>query len=83
MTFPDKARCDDLNTRAVFHPQICVPDEKPYIEVAGIQVYAYLDPDDQTVRVSIHLDDANTDLLSGGNVPLEIDVGGTIVYAAS
>ncbi|WP_344547388.1 hypothetical protein [Actinomadura fulvescens] len=56
------------------------PGTLPCLQVAGIQVYLYLDADDHVVRVAVHLDTTDEELLaSDGTVPIEVVVGDTIV----
>jgi hypothetical protein len=77
--FPDGKRCKQANLDTVFHPQTD-DDELPCIEVGGVLVYAYLDPDSGTVRVSVDLDTAADRLVRpDGTVPLRVEVQDTLV----
>jgi hypothetical protein len=82
--FPGAYACAELNTAAVFHPQIRPGDEGlPCVEVAGIVVFAYLDADIQAVRISVHLDTTDERLLlSNETVPLHIVVEDNVVFSA-
>jgi hypothetical protein len=75
-----RERAESANRAARFLPQVD-DDTLPMIEVAGVQVYAYLDPDDLgVVRVSVNLDTPDADLFGSGNVPLRVDVQDATVY---
>lgn len=77
--FPGAAQADALNRAAVFH---AADDDGPAcIEVAGVLAFAYLDPEDGVVRISVHLDSADAEhvVRPDGTVPLRVVVEGTIV----
>lgn len=70
-----------INATAKFHPHSHDSDEAPEvfpcIELGGVQVYVYADPE-RGLRIAVHLDGATEPLLHGGRmVPLEVDVIGT------
>ena len=74
-----------INEAAVFLP-MTNEDEKPCIEVAGAQVYAYVQ--DGTLVVSVHLDTADKAVFSTYGpdddlVPVEVTVGADTVYASA
>ncbi|MGP4112958.1 hypothetical protein ACTWP5_18860 [Streptomyces sp. 4N509B] len=72
-------QCAEANHNAVFHPQTGNED-LPCIEVAGVMVFAYLNPATGAVHVSVDLDTADTQiLLPDGTVPLHVDVQGAAV----
>ncbi|MFF7987836.1 hypothetical protein ACFZDK_53925 [Streptomyces sp. NPDC007901] len=76
--FPDAAACERASHAAVFHPAI--HGAPPCLEVDGVLVFAYLDPQVGAVRVSVHLDSAPDHLVrSDGTVPLRVKVEDTIV----
>ncbi|MEU9887978.1 hypothetical protein [Sphaerisporangium sp. NPDC051011] len=78
--FPDTSACEAANRAAGFSPQV---DDKtrPCMTVAGVQVYAYLDPKVGAVRVSIDLDTPEDRLIrSDETVPVRIDVGDSVVF---
>lgn len=82
MDFPDADGCERANAQAVFHP-ITSEGSPPCIEIAGVLVFVYLDPETQKVRVSVHLDglDPHSELTrDDGTVPLQIDVGPHTVF---
>ncbi|MEU0949857.1 hypothetical protein ABZ379_45455 [Streptomyces canus] len=81
VSLSDAEACAQANSAAVFHAQQGPDDEGlPCIEIAGILVFAYLDADHRAVRVSVHLDTADEQLLqSDGTVPLRIEVEDTTV----
>lgn len=55
-------------------------DDLPCIEVAGVTVFTYLDPDTGAVGVSVDLDTTEAQLVRpDGTVPLRIDVQDTVV----
>jgi len=65
------------NTSAAFLP-ITEPDTLPAIELAGVQVYVYVDCTQvPTLNVSVHLDNVAEELkmLPGGAVPVQVDLG--------
>lgn len=83
---------DRANRAAKFYPAGMDSDGEtrtlPCIEIAGAQVYAYAE--DGILRVSVHLEDADSQLLdfysegpADGLVPVVVSVGeGDPVYAA-
>ncbi|WP_307624385.1 hypothetical protein [Streptomyces sp. V3I7] len=78
----DADACAKANSAAVFHPQERPDDEGlPCIEVAGVLVFAYLDADSRTLRVSVHLDSTDKELLRpDGSVPLRVEVEDDTVF---
>ncbi|MGW7073510.1 hypothetical protein ACWGII_39635 [Streptomyces sp. NPDC054855] len=78
----DTEACAETNSSAVFHPQAHPADDGlPCIELAGILVFAYLDADLHTVRISIHLDTTHEQLVrADGTVPLQIEIEDTTVF---
>ncbi|MGX1763116.1 hypothetical protein ACWIG5_40550, partial [Streptomyces lydicus] len=69
----------EFNRAAVFHPEIG-EGTRPCLEVAGVLVFAYVDPEG-TVRVSVHLDSAAPAVIDGdGLVPVRITLEATTVY---
>ncbi|MEU9370431.1 hypothetical protein AB0D71_38345 [Streptomyces avermitilis] len=82
--FPGEEFCTEANSAAVFHPMTGPYDEGlPCIEVGGVLVFAYLDPDMQAVRVSVDLDTAVEQLMRGdATVPLHVEVGNATVFSA-
>ncbi|WP_147339708.1 hypothetical protein [Actinomadura spongiicola] len=78
--FPNTEDCERANRAAAFHP-MRDEDTLPCIEVAGIQVYTYLDPTTRTVRVSIHLDTTDAALLRPDEtVPLRVMCGDEVLF---
>ncbi|MGW6027616.1 hypothetical protein [Streptomyces sp. NPDC055099] len=78
----DAKACAEANSSAVFHPQEH-PDHEglPCIELAGILVFAYLDADLRTVRISIHLDTTHEKLArTDGSVPIQVEIEDTTVF---
>ncbi|MFJ5071273.1 hypothetical protein ACIQC7_33130 [Kitasatospora sp. NPDC088556] len=77
--FPDKDASEQANRDATFHPQID-NNGLPCVEVDGVLVFAYLDHDAGTVRVSVHLDSAEDRLVRpDGTVPLRVEVEDAVV----
>ncbi|WP_393073385.1 hypothetical protein [Streptomyces sp. LN704] len=73
-----------MNSTALFHP-ITGPDDTgpPCIEVGGVLVFAYLDPDMKAVRVSADLDTTAEQLVRGDStIPLHIQIGDATVFSA-
>jgi hypothetical protein len=59
------------------------PDDEglPCIEIAGVLVFAYLDADTRAVRISVHLDTTDEQvLLADGTVPVQVDVEDATVF---
>ncbi|CAM5650662.1 hypothetical protein GCM10010261_61900 [Streptomyces pilosus] len=79
----DDTACAQANSAAVFHPMTGPDDEGlPCIELAGILVFAHLDPDLGAVRVSVHLDTADEQLARvDGTIPLHVEVENTTVFS--
>lgn len=78
--FPDAAVAEGLNRAAVFY---AADDQGPScIEVAGVLVFGYLDATDGVVRVSVHLDSADSEhvVRPEGTVPLRVVVEDTVVF---
>ncbi|MFJ5779314.1 hypothetical protein [Streptomyces sp. NPDC093094] len=84
-SFPDEAACAEFNAAAVFHPMAGPHDEGlPCIEIAGILVFAYLDPDLHALRVSVHLDTTDHRIAPPGQtVPLHIEAEDTTLHSST
>jgi hypothetical protein len=81
ISLADAEACAEANSSAIFHPQESRDDEGlPCIEIAGILVFAYLDADRGAVRVSVHLDTANEQLLRDGTVPMQVEIEDATVF---
>ncbi|WP_247704242.1 hypothetical protein [Streptomyces sp. RK76] len=82
LSLADARACAEANCVAVFHPMQGPDDEGlPCIEIAGVLVFAYLDADTRAVRVSVHLDTADEQLLrADGTLPVEVEVEDTTVF---
>ncbi|MFD3843152.1 hypothetical protein ACFWWC_44100 [Streptomyces sp. NPDC058642] len=53
----------------------------PCIEIAGVLVFAYLDADLEAVRVSVHLDTTDEQLVRpDGTVPMVVELADTTVF---
>lgn len=77
MTFL-QAHAPRLNAEAIYHPyqpseHADDTDGLPCIEIAGVQVYAYVDRATGELAVSLHLD-GDTEVW-GDNVPVRIGIG--------
>ncbi len=83
LSLADARACAEANCVAVFHPMQGPDDEGlPCIEIAGVLVFAYLDADTRALRVSVHLDTADEQLLQADDsVPVQVDVEDTTVFA--
>ncbi|HET6856128.1 MAG TPA: hypothetical protein VFH94_03405 [Streptomyces sp.] len=83
LSLADAEDCAEANGSAVFHPMEGPDDEGlPCIEIAGVLVFAYLDSDRQAVRVCVHLDTADEQLVrADGTVPIQVDVGSSTVLS--
>ncbi|EFE72395.1 predicted protein [Streptomyces viridosporus ATCC 14672] len=83
LSLADDTACAQANSAAVFHPMADPGDEGlPCIELAGILVFAYLDPDLRAVRVSVHLDTADQQLVRPDHtVPLQVEVEDATVFS--
>ncbi|MFF2386979.1 hypothetical protein [Streptomyces sp. NPDC058108] len=82
--FPAAEVCAWINSAARFHPASC-PDSAslPCIEVGGVLVFAYLDPDAKAVQISVDLDTTAGQLRrSDATVPLLIQIGNSTVFSA-
>lgn len=79
----DPEDCARANSEAVFHPMAGPDDEGlPCLELAGILVFAYLDPDMRAIRVSVHLDTTHEQLLRpDGTIPLQVEVEDATVFS--
>ncbi|MGW4951478.1 hypothetical protein [Streptomyces parvulus] len=78
----DSDDCAAANSWAVFHP-MDGPDGEglPCTEIAGVLVFSYLDADREAVRVSVHLDTTDSQLLrADGTVPIVVEIGDTTVF---
>ncbi|MET9914784.1 hypothetical protein ABZZ74_50345 [Streptomyces sp. NPDC006476] len=78
----DDEACAQANSSAVFHPMHGPDDEGlPCIELAGILVFAYLDADREAVRVSVHLDTTDVQLVrADGTVPMQVEIETATVF---
>ncbi|MFI6290076.1 hypothetical protein ACIBEJ_00740 [Nonomuraea sp. NPDC050790] len=77
--WPDLIACDLANRDARFLPM--AEDTLPCLEVAGVQVYLYLDAELRVVQVSVNVDEPRPGLLrADATVPLRVDVGHTTVF---
>lgn len=74
--------CAEANSSAIFHPQEHPGDDGlPCIELADILIFAYLDTDLRTVRISIHLDTTHEQLVrADGTVPIQVEIEDTTVF---
>ncbi|MET8291501.1 hypothetical protein ABZV80_40965 [Streptomyces sp. NPDC005132] len=82
--FPGPELCAWINSAARFHP-MSGPDDTglPCIEVGGVLVFAYLDPDMKAVRISVDLDTTTEQLQrSDATIPLHIQIGNSTVFSA-
>ncbi|WP_128380278.1 hypothetical protein [Streptomyces cavernae] len=82
LSLSDAEACAAANSSAVFHPMEGPDDEGlPCIEIAGILVFAYLDADRGAVRVSVHLDTTDEQLIrADGTVPLQVEIEDATVF---
>ncbi|MFE9454985.1 hypothetical protein [Streptomyces sp. NPDC006739] len=82
LSLSDAEACAAANSSAVFHPQESPDDEGlPCIELAGILVFVYLDADHGGVRVSVHLDTADEQLVrADGTVPMQVEIETATVF---
>ena len=78
----DDEDCARANSSAVFHPMDGPDDEGlPCIEIAGVLVFAYLDADRGGVRVSVHLDTTDEQLVrADGTVPMQVEIETATVF---
>ncbi|MFC9891901.1 hypothetical protein ACFW3A_21810 [Streptomyces pilosus] len=83
LSLADDTACAQANSAAVFHPMTSPDDEGlPCIELAGILVFAYLDPNMEAVRVSVHLDTTDQQLVRPDHtVPLQVEVEDATVFS--
>ncbi|MFD8078995.1 hypothetical protein ACFV3E_40850 [Streptomyces sp. NPDC059718] len=58
------------------------PGSLPALQVAGVLVFAYVDSDGRTLRVSVDLDTTHPALVRNGKIPMHVTVQGTTVYQA-
>ncbi|MFF8932265.1 hypothetical protein ACF1AO_33935 [Streptomyces longwoodensis] len=82
LSLSDAEACAAANSAAVFHPQEGPDDEGlPCIELAGILVFVYLDADRGGVRVSVHLDTTDEELVrADGTVPMQVEIETATVF---
>ncbi|MFD4635430.1 hypothetical protein ACFVYR_37750 [Streptomyces sp. NPDC058284] len=82
LSLSDAEACAEKNSSAVFHPMEGPEGEGlPCIEIAGILVFAYLDADRRALRVSVHLDTTDEQLVrSDGTVPVQVEIEDTTVF---
>jgi hypothetical protein len=79
--FPDEESCRRSNRAATFSP-MTEDGARQCVEVAGIQLYGYLDHHTGAVRVSIDLDTVAPALARpNGTVPLLVECGHTVLFA--
>jgi len=80
----DQAEPQSPPTAAVtFHPG-AGSEAPPCLEISGVLVFTYIDPDSGVLVVSLDLDAATPDILSSaGTVPVQITVQGTTVFDSS
>jgi hypothetical protein len=78
----DAEQCAEANSAAVFHAMRRPDDEGlPCLEIAGILVFAYLDADREAVRVSVHPDTTDEQLVrADGTVPMVVEIGDATVF---
>jgi hypothetical protein len=78
----DAEACAAANSSVVFHSQESPNDEGlPCIELAGILVFVYLDADRGGVRVSVHLDTTDEQLVrADGTVPMQVEIETATVF---
>ncbi len=84
LSLSDDEACAEANSAAVFHPMEDPDDEGlPCIEIAGILVFAYLDSDKEAVRVSVHLDTTDKQLVrADSTVPIQVEIEDTTVFTS-
>ncbi|MGX1915968.1 hypothetical protein ACWIID_45395 [Streptomyces phaeochromogenes] len=84
LSLSDDEACAEANSAAVFHPMEDPDDEGlPCIEIAGILVFAYLDSDKEAVRVSVHLDTTDEQLVrADSTVPIQVEIEDTTVFTS-
>lgn len=82
LSLSDAEACAEANSSAVFHAQESPDDEGlPCIEIAGILVFVYLDANCGAVRVSVHLDTTDEQLVrADGTVPLQVEIEDATVF---
>jgi|GEM_PF-6371602 len=72
---------DHFNRRAKFLP-MTLPETLPCLEVAGVQVHAYIDQRG-TFRLSVHLDTTDPELITPRDtVPIQFAISGDLVWHA-
>ncbi|WP_427168781.1 hypothetical protein ACQF4J_46965 (plasmid) [Streptomyces sp. C1-1] len=78
----DAEECAEAHSAAVFHAMRGPDDEGlPCMEIAGILVFAYLDADREAVRVSVHLDTTDEQLVrADGTVPMQVEIETATVF---
>lgn len=82
LSLSDAEACAAANSSAVFHPMDGPEDEGlPCIEIAGVLVFAYLDPERKGVRVSVHLDTTDEQLVrADSTVPMLVEIETATVF---
>jgi hypothetical protein len=82
LSLSDAEACAEANSSVVFHPQQGPDDEGlPCIEIAGILVFVYLDADRGSLRVSVHLDTTDEQLVrADGTVPMQVEIETATVF---
>jgi hypothetical protein len=83
LSLSDAEACAEANSSAVLHAQEGPDDEGlPCIEIAGILVFAYLDADRTSLRVSVHLDTTDEQLVrADGTVPIQVEIEDATVFS--
>jgi hypothetical protein len=77
---PGPLSCTVANTRLTFHP-MTTAEGRPYVDIDGVLVFVYLDPNVGAVRVSIDLDEAASRLVRPDEtVPVRVAIGDTVVF---
>ncbi|MFM9707892.1 hypothetical protein [Streptomyces galilaeus] len=78
----DAEECAEANSAAVFHAMRGPDDEGlPCMEIAGILVFAYLDAEREAVRISVHLDTTDEQLVrADSTVPLLVEIEDATVF---
>jgi hypothetical protein len=78
---PQKAPCTSAGPDGPVHNTPCTCGSRPALDVAGVQVYAYVDPE-VGLRISVHFEEARHPLIKAGEraVPCRVDLGGAHAY---
>jgi hypothetical protein len=87
--FPTSDECRDLNSSVIFHQGTQNLDDEDRrgpacVEIAGILVCVYLDPEDQLFRISAHFDRTDTEIICREDehrtIPVEFTASGEVVW---